>query len=330
MKAAAHSAPSVARRAPVATAHAGRPLIALAFEGLSEEQKELPFVLAYDMVGGALYERLCEQPEYYLGRAETLLLERHAAEISRWIGSQAAIVEYGAGTARSTPLLLRALHDPFAYLAIDVCAEQLERTCAQLQRRFRSLPIEGACQDFRELLSVPALLSRARRQVAYLGGSTIGAFEVLEAVELLSSIRETMGPDGGLLIGIDLVKPPAILERAYNDAAGVAAALNLNVLGRLNRELDGTFDLDAFRHCAAWDPAHQRIELSLVSLRTQAPCLAGIGVPLAANETIRTGYAHKYTPESFAALAHVAGWAVRHAWTEPQNQYSLLYLEGIE
>ncbi len=141
MKAAAHTAPSVARRTPVATPHPGRPLIALAFEGLSEEQKELPFVLAYDMVGGALFERLCEQPEYYLGRAETLLLERHAAEISRWIGSQAAIVEYGAGTARSTPLLLRALHDPFAYLAIDVCAQQLEQTCAQLQRRFRSLPI---------------------------------------------------------------------------------------------------------------------------------------------------------------------------------------------
>jgi dimethylhistidine N-methyltransferase len=330
MKAAAHTAHPVARRAPVAIAHAGRPLIALAFEGLSEEQKELPFVLAYDTTGGSLFERLCEQPEYYLGRAETLLLERHAVEICRWIGSQAAIVEYGAGTARSTPLLLRALHDPFAYVAIDVCAEQLERTCAQLQRRFRSMTIEGVCQDFRESLSVPESLSRARRQVAYLGSSSIGSFEVLEAVELLSSIRETMGPDGGLLIGIDLVKQPDILERAYSDAAGVAAALNLNVLGRLNSELEGTFDLGAFRHRAIWDPDYQRIELSLVSLRAQAPCLAGIAVPLAANETIRTDYAHKYTAQNFGALAHVAGWAVRHAWTEPQNQYSLLYLEGIE
>jgi len=330
MKAAAHPAPIVARRAHVAIVQPWRPLIALAFEGLSEEQKELESVLGYDATGVALFERLCEQPEYYLGRAETLLVERHAGQISDWIGSQAAILEYGPRSTRRTSHLFGALHDPFAYLAIDVCEQQLERTCANLQRRYRALPIEGLCQDFSQCVTPPASLHRARRHVAYFGGSMLGSFGPLEAVELLSSIRETTGPDGGLLIGIDLLKQPPILERAYNDAAGVAAALNRNILARLNRELEGTFDLDAFQHRAVWNEAGQRIEISLVSLRAQMPCIAGIGVPLAASEAIRTNCAQKFTPEGFAALAHAAGWAVRHAWTEPQNQYSLLYLEGIE
>ena len=330
MKAAAHTASPLARRAPVAPAHSLRPLIALAFEGLSEDQKELPSILACDATGSALFERLCEQPEYYLARAEMRLLERHGSEIARWVGAQAAVVEYGAGAARRTPLLLDALYDPFAYVALDINEEQLERACAHLQRHNRTLPIEGICLDFRQFVDLPASIYRARRRVAYLGGSTIGNYRSLEAIELLSSIRETMGPDGGLLIGVDLVKDRGTLERAYNDAAGIAAAFNMNVLGRLNRELSGTFDLATFEHRAVWNETNQWIEFSLASLRAQAPCLAGISVPLAAGETIQTGYAHKYTHARFVTLARTGGWSVRHVWTEPQNQYSLVYLEGLE
>ena len=327
MKAATNTAPPVARRAPIALSHALRPIIALAFEGLSEEQKELSSVLAFDAQGSALFEKLCEQPEYYLARAETRLLERHGEAIARWIGPQATIVEYGAGAARKTTLLLEALQEPAAYVALDIDEDRLERTCATLQQRFRSLPIKGSCQDFRQFLSLPVSLDRARRRVAFFGGSAIGSFGALEAVSLLNSMLETMGQAGGLLIGVDLIKHPAILERAYNDAAGIAAALNLNVLRRLNRELDGTFEPDDFRHRATWDEANHRIEICLVSTRTQAPSLAGISIPIAADETIRTDYAHKYTPDGFAALARTAGWTVQEVWTEPQNQYSLQYLE---
>jgi L-histidine Nalpha-methyltransferase len=330
MKAAATAGYPAARRPPVLSLHAGRPLVALAFEGLSEDQKELPSILLYDAQGSALFERICEQPEYYPSRAETRLLERHGAEIAELAGPQVALVEYGSGSARKTRLLLAALKDPHAYVALDIDAEQLEQTCAAIRRRFRTLRVLPRCQDFRQFVPLPAAIGRASRRVAFFAGSTIGNFSRLEAVALLNSMRETVGPGGGLLVGVDLVKDPAVLERAYNDAAGVTAAFNLNVLARLNRELDATFDLDAFRHRAVWDDQHQRIEMSLVSQRAQTPCVAGIGIALAAGESIRTEYCHKYTREGFAALASVAGWKVRQVWTEPQNLYCLQFLESVE
>jgi dimethylhistidine N-methyltransferase len=190
--------------------------------------------------------------------------------------------------------------------------------------------VQPVCQDFGQFVSLPAAAAHARRRVAFFSGSTIGNFQPLEAVALLNSMRETMGPGGGLLIGVDLVKDPGTLERAYNDAAGVTAAFNLNVLARLNRELDATFDLDAFRHRAWWDADARRIEIGLVSLRAQTPCVAGIGVALTEGEVIRTEYSHKYTVDGFAEMARIAGWAVRGVWTDAQRLYSLQFLEALE
>jgi L-histidine N-alpha-methyltransferase len=320
----------IPRRIPVVSPQGVRPLIALALEGLSEDQKELPAVLLYDAQGAALYERICAQPEYYLARAETRLLERHGAAIGELAGPQAALVEYGAGSARKTRILLSALPDPHSYVAVDLDPGRLEQTCGAIQRRFRGLRVVPRCQDFRHFVTMPATVSRARQRLAFFSGPTFGDFRPLEAVSLLTSIREAMGPGAALLVGIDLLKDPAILQRAYNDAAGTTAQFNLNLLARLNRELGATFELAAFRHSARWDSQNERIEMALVSLRSQAPCVAGIAIPLAADETIRTQFAHKYTPEGFAAMARVAGWQVREAWAEPQNPYSLQFLEALD
>jgi dimethylhistidine N-methyltransferase len=314
----------------VAPPHASRPLIALVFEGLSESHKQLPSVLLYDARGSQLFEEICGQPEYYLSRAETRLLGAHGAAIAECCGPHAALIEYGAGSGRKTQLLLESLQEPHSYLPIDVDAVQLEAACRAMRRRFPTLAVRPLVQDFRQFVSLPPIVQRASHRVAFFAGSTIGNFRPLEAVALLNSIRESMGPQGGLLIGVDLVKDPAVIERAYNDAAGVTAAFNLNLLQRLNRELDATFDLAGFRHRAAWNDEHQRIEMSLVSTRAQVPSVAGISVALDAGEEILTEYCHKYSPEGFAALAQVAGWSVQRTWIDEESRYSLQFLEAIE
>jgi dimethylhistidine N-methyltransferase len=307
--------------------HANRPLIALVFEGLSESPRQLPSLLLYDDLGSRLFQRICEQPEYYLTRAESALIEAHAGEIGELIGPQAALVEYGAGCARKTQRLLQSLRSPRTYVPLDIDASQLADACRDLRRRFATLPVHPLCQDFRQRVALPDAARRARRRVAFFAGSTIGNFRPLEALELLDSIRDTVGPGGGLLVGVDLVKDRAVLERAYDDAAGVTAAFNRNVLARLNRQLDATFDVDAFAHRARWNAAEQRIEMELVSQREQAPRIAGIEIEIERGEAILTELCHKYTVEGFAGLAADAGWRLERTWIEPESRYGLLFLE---
>ncbi len=315
-------------RTAAAQPHVTRPLVAHVFEGLSEDRKQLPSVLLYDARGSQLFEQICEQPEYYLSRAETRLLGEQAAAIAGCCGPRAAVIEYGAGSGRKTQLLLDSLEEPASYVPLDVDAEQLDAACRAMRRRFPTLPLHPLVQDFRQFVSLPPVVTRAARRVAFFSGSTIGNFRPLEAVALLNSIRESMGSQGALLIGVDLLKDRTVIERAYNDAAGVTAAFNLNVLARLNREVDATFDLAGFRHRAVWNEEHERIEMSVVSQRAQAPSVAGISIALAAGEEILTEYCHKYSPEGFAALAHIAGWTVHHAWIDAESQYSLQFLEA--
>ena len=274
---------------------AARPLIALVFEGLSEDQKQLPSVLSFDAAGAQLFECVCDQPEYYLARAEASLLRRHAAEIGAVIGPQAAIVEYGAGSGRQGALLLDALAAAHSYVPIDVEATQLARARATIRARCQALRIHPLHQDFRHYVALPATLAGARRRVAFFPGSTIGAFRQLEAVALLNSIREAMGPGGALLAGVDLLKDPDVHLRAWRDAAGTVAAFNRNVLVRLNREVDATLDPEAFEHHVAWNAAEHRVEMGLVSRRTQVPTIAGISVAIGAGEEIQTASAHKFT-----------------------------------
>lgn len=308
--------------------HVNRPLIALVFEGLSESPRQLPSLLLYDDEGSRLFRRICEQPEYYLTRAESALIAEHADEIGELIGPQAALVEYGAGCARKTQRLLQSLRSPRTYVPLDIDAGQLAEACRDMRRRFATLPVHPLCQDFRQRVALPDAARRARRRVAFFAGSTIGNFRPLEAVELLDSIRDTVGTDGGLLVGVDLVKDRGVLERAYDDAAGITAAFNRNVLERLNRELDATFDVSSFAHRARWNAAEQRIEMELVSLREQVPSIAGIEVELDAGEAIQTELCHKYTVEGFARLAADAGWRPARSWTDPDSLYSLQYLEA--
>jgi dimethylhistidine N-methyltransferase len=321
---------NLARRVPLPPPHAMRPLIALVFEGLSEEQKYVPSVLLHEAASAPLHERMCAQPEYYIARAEHALVDAHGDELAALVGRHAALVEYGSGTARETLRLLAALEDPLAYVPIDLDAAQLELARREVRRRLPALQVHPLCQDYRQYVSLPAATALARRRVGYLAHSAIGSLKPLESVALLNSIRETLGSQGALVIGVDLRKDRSVLERAYDDAAGAAAAFNLNVLARLNRELDATFDIATFRHCARWNDECGRIELSLVSQRTQVPTVAGIGVALAAGEEILTAYHHAYTLQEFESLARVAGWNVTRCWTQVEHGYTLQFLEALE
>lgn len=319
----------VARRFEPAPPHATRPMIALVFEGLSEEDKQLPVHLLYGIEGSRLFEHVCEQPEYYPARAEAGLLRAHADGIARRIGPRAAVVEYGPGAPRTGIPLLEALDTPHAYVPVDADAVHLAAVARELRARFETLRVTPLCQEFRQFVALPPALARARRRVAFLPG-TIADFRPLEAVALLNSVRETLGLGGGLLVGIDLVKEPAVLERAYDDGAGAMAAFNRQVLVRLNRELDATFDPAAFRHRAVWNPEQQRIEMGLVSLRAQSPTVAGISVALAAGEEIHTRHDYKHTLDGFAQLARIAGWAAVERWIDAEHLYCLQYLEAAE
>ena len=316
----------MARPAPMLPPHAARPLIAQVFEGLSEDPKSLPPTLFFDGVGSAIYEALCAQPEHYLVRAEDALLRRHADEIAALAGPQAAVVDYGAGDGRQARILLSAMKDVCAYVPLDVEATQLQYTRERMRTFMPGLRVQPLCQDLREHVVLPLAATRASRKLALLGGMPFDSFKPLEAIAVLNSIRETVGVDGGLVIGVDLSKPPAVMERAYADTAGRAAALNRNLLERLNRELDATFDPGAFLHSTRWHEAQQRIEVALVSTCAQAPQVAGIGVAIAAGEEIVTMHSYKYTAEGFGTLARIAGWNIGATWTDTAQRYRLFYL----
>lgn len=320
----------VARPAPMSPPRAARPLIALVFEGLSEAPKQLSSTLLFDALGSVAYDSLRTQPEHYLARAEDGLLRRHAADIAALAGPQAALMDYGSGDGRQARLLLQSLEEPAAYVPIDVEATQL-RFARERMRTFRTqLPVLPLCQDLRDYVVLPRAAARARRQLALLGGLPFDSFRPLEAVAVLNSIRETLGPQGGLVVGVDLCKDPETMRRAFDDAAGCAQALDRNVLERVNRELGADFEPGAFRHVARWNAEQQRAEMALVSERAQFPQVAGIGVALDAGEEIGTLHSYKYSPEGFGTLARIAGWTVRETWTDAAQGYRLHYLGGSD
>jgi dimethylhistidine N-methyltransferase len=319
----AHSAPGV-------LPYTARPLIALVFEGLSEACRKLPSTLSFDTPGSVHYDELRAQPEHYVSRAEDELMSRHASDIADLAGPGVALVDYGSGDGRQACLLLPALADVVGYVPLDIELSQLESACERMHRCTNVVPVHPLCQDLRDYVALPLAMRVAERRLALLGGTPFDGFRPLEAVAVLNSIRETMGSGGGLVVGVDLCKEPARMIRAYDDAAGRAAAFNHNVLRRLNRELDATFEPAAFRHSVRWNDEQQRIEVVLVSLATQVPQLAGIGVPVAAGEQIATQHSYKYTHGGFAALARTAGWAILKWWTDAASQFRLYYLASAE
>ncbi|HEX3570085.1 MAG TPA: L-histidine N(alpha)-methyltransferase, partial [Acidobacteriaceae bacterium] len=273
-------------------------------------------------------------PEYYITRTETRILERHAQEIADRIGANALLVELGSGASTKTRLLLDHLPDLAAYVPVDISRTHLMAAAQRIASAYPGLEVLPACADFTQAFPLPRSRRTPSRVVVFFPGSTIGNFDPPAAIELMKVMRRiarlgssSLTSAGGLVIGFDLVKDPAILERAYDDSAGVTAEFNLNVLRRLNRDLGADFDLEAFRHEAIWVPEANRIEMRLVSSVAQTVTIAGEAISFAADEPIVTEHCHKYTPALFATQAGAAGWTARETWADERNYFHVQYLE---
>ena len=290
-------------------------------EGLSRRRKALPPKYFYDAAGSRLFERICRLPEYYLTRAELSLTRRHLKEIASFAGKGCELVEYGSGEGLKTRLLIRALR-PSLYVPVDISASALAGASARLAREFRWLRILPVRGDFSGLVKLPAAGSRQRR-VVYFPGSTIGNLTPREARAFLARSRRQAGR---MLVGTDLKKDPAVLHAAYNDARGVTAAFNLNVLRRINRELGGDFDLKRFAHRAAYNASLGRIEMHLVSLVRQQVRIGRRRFSFSPGETIHTENSYKYTPAEFRALAARVGFRGKKLW---KDQGGLFALHGL-
>ena len=301
-------------------------LLEIVQRGLRAQPKRLPSWLFYDAQGSALFERICEHPEYYLTRCEIALMQAHAASIADQLGPDVRLVEYGSGSATKTRQLLEHMVSPVSYVPVEISPGPLQQSVRRLGERFPQLPVQPLCADFTRPLRLPIPPRAPRRTVVYFPGSTIGNFAAREAVTLLRKMRGEMGENGGILIGVDLKKDTALIEAAYNDAAGVTAAFTLNMLARLNRELGSDFDLGGFGHRAHYNALAGRIETSLVSQRAQKARIGRTSVAFGEGEAIRVEISCKYSPEDFAALAAKAGLEVLRVWLDPQRMFSVQYL----
>ncbi len=294
--------------------------------GLGRERKELPCKYFYDERGSRLFDRICELEEYYPTRTELAIMEQHAGEMAEAIGPGCLLVEYGSGSSLKTRLLIDRLEAPVAYVPVDISREHLLRSAGALAERHPELEVLPVCADFTRPFELPRPATKPARDVAYFPGSTIGNFAEPEARELLGQIAALTGPGGGLLIGADLEKDADTLEAAYDDAEGVTAEFNLNLLARINRELEADFRLERFRHEAVWEPKRGRVEMHLVSLDEQAVSIGDARIRFARGESIHTESSHKYSVEGFAALAGSAGFRVERVWTDPGRLFSVQLL----
>jgi dimethylhistidine N-methyltransferase len=302
-------------------------LLGEVLEGLSLPRKHLPCKLFYDERGSRLFDRICELDEYYLTRTELAIMRRHAAEMASLIGPHARLVEFGSGSSIKIRLLLDRLKQPAEYVPIDISTRHLLEAAESIARDYADLHVQPIAADYMQPLELPPLPIHAVRSVAYFPGSTIGNLDRRQAVAFLCSTAEVVGPRGGLLVGTDLVKDKGVLERAYNDAAGVTAEFNLNLLRAVNREFGATFDLDGFVHEAVYDDAESRIEMRLISVRDQRVQVAGHPFEFREGEMLVTEYSHKYTLPAFARLAEEGEMRVRRVWTDPAQLFAVQYLE---
>ncbi|MGH7090944.1 MAG: L-histidine N(alpha)-methyltransferase [Stellaceae bacterium] len=290
--------------------------------GLRGRRKSIPCRFLYDERGSALFEQICELPEYYLTRTEIRILEENAAEIATLAGPECQLVEFGSGASRKVRILLEALERPSAYVALDISREMLRQSADALAADFPGLPIIAVCADYTRPFDLPAL-PPARGRLGFFPGSTIGNFTAVAALDFLRGCLRVVGPGGAMLVGVDLRKDADLLRSAYNDAAGVTAAFNLNLLARINRELDGDFDLDRFAHEAIYEAAAGRIEIFIRSLADQIVTVAGSAIRFSAGERIHTEDSCKYTIEGFHQLASRAGFRPRHTWTDGDRLFSV-------
>jgi dimethylhistidine N-methyltransferase len=294
-------------------------------EGLGQTRKRLPCKFFYDQRGSQLFDQICELPEYYLTRTELEILKKHVGEMAAALGPRCRVVEYGSGSSLKTRLLLDELRDPVSYVPLDISREHLHEAARRLEEKYPKLKVLPVCADYTRPFEIPDG-DGALRTVVYFPGSTIGNFEPHEARDFLREAALRCGQEGGLLIGVDLKKDPALLHAAYNDAAGVTAQFNLNILARINRELDGKFPIDRFAHYAFYNPRLGRIEMHLISQASQVVRTAGRQFPFDDGESIFTESSFKYTLEEFESLAAASGWTVRQVWTDDRQLFSVQYL----
>jgi L-histidine Nalpha-methyltransferase len=297
-------------------------LCRVVLDGLAKPQKELPCELLYDTRGSALFEEICGLAEYYPTRTELAILERHRDEIAERLGGGVTVVDLGSGSSQKIDLLLTRLRAPAAYVPVDISRDYLREASAGIARRYPGLCVAPICADYTDRLELPSAV-RTERVVVFFPGSTIGNLAPPAAEHFLRRMGRLAGPGGMLLIGVDTEKDPRVLEAAYDDARGVTAAFNLNLLARLNRELGADFDLEAFAHRAVYDRRRRRVEMHLRSAGAQTVRVAGHDVAFAAGETIHTESSHKYAPEAFAKLAERAGWRSRRMWLDDRGLFSV-------
>ncbi len=295
-------------------------------DGLSRTPKAIPCKYFYDADGARLFEKICALPEYYPTRVELSLLRVHAPEIAALAGPEVEIMEFGAGAGEKICILLDVLERPRAYIPMDISVAWLDRAARRLREAFPHLEIHPLACDFAGELRWP-MSSRARR-LGFFPGSTIGNFSPAEAREFLIRAAAVLRR-GALLIGVDLVKDPAVLHTAYNDSAGVTAAFNLNLLQRANREAQGHFDLSRFSHYALYNPVRQRVEMYLVSSIQQEIAVGGRSFNFAQGEAVLTEYSYKYTIDGFRDLALSAGFNPRKVWCDAGQRFSLHWLDAI-
>ncbi len=293
--------------------------------GLSASPRAIPAKFLYDARGSALFDAICELPEYYPTRTETAILREYAADIARLAGPGCVLVEYGSGSSVKTRLLLDAMPELDGYVPIDISREHLDMTAARLRRDYPDLRVEPVCGDYMAIDALPPSINGARR-IGFFPGSTIGNLTPDEATAFLGRARRLLRGDGALVLGVDLKKDHRRLHDAYNDSAGVTAQFTLNLLRRMNRELDATFDLSAFAHDAFYDPVEGRIEIYFRSLRDQAVTVAGRRFAFAEGERVHTEYSYKYDDAGIAALARRGGFEIARTWTDPARQFAVVFL----
>lgn len=293
--------------------------------GLGGQPKMLPAKLFYDEAGAELFERICALDEYYLTRTELNILQRHASDIAAIAGSRCALIEYGSGAGVKVRLLLDALVDPVAYVPIDVSREQLARVAVELGTRYPAMAVKPLCADYTARLRLPPLPPDTRR-VAFFPGSTIGNLHPAEATAFLRRVRNTVGPTGALVLGVDRVKDARVLHAAYNDRDGVTAAFNRNVLARITREMITDLEPDRFRHRAFFNPEASRIEMHLESIEEQVVHIDDRVIHFAEGETIWTESSYKYDRARLDALVSAAGFAVTQLWTDADDRFWVAYL----
>ncbi len=298
--------------------------------GLGGTPKRVPAKYFYDDAGSLLFERITDLPEYYPTRCEMDILREQAAAIAKLIPQGAALVEFGAGANKKARILLRAAPQLSVYVPVDICGEMIEREAIELRLDFPRLKVLPVTADITQAFELPAEAKAAPLRVGFFPGSTIGNFEPHEAAAFLRHAGRILGRGAAFIVGVDLVKDTQILKKAYNDSQGVTAKFNLNLLTRINRELDAKFNPACFEHHAFFNRDRSRIEMHLASLKRQRIKVCGECIEFRAGETIHTENSYKYSIDSFRALARCAGWTPAAVWTDADNYFSVhvLTLQG--